>query len=923
MRRHCTILLLGLTVLLSPSLAAREHASVTLTTCSASSARPQDDFPISYETPEDFAAARTRAELELSRGNYAAAGDMLDLLATETDTRLLDEDARTDLTVLSALALARQGRPADAEARLDDLVRTRPNRTHLRDAQLHFYAGLVAVEKRDVRAAEGRLFAIEQVANDLALGRSRVFDAFIFENGTVEITEIGAASDRELQSTSPWRILRARADYLHARLKELEADITDRPLTRDTAIRDSLESTRYALNNSPRLQFTPWWGPDTDTQLARRHLDDGRHRDALRLAQDTLKKYPASMGGGLESRLRRIMAEAHAALGDRTSALRETQAAVCAGAQQGSLTATDAAPLLHLVLGPVERTDDKAVVGGLFRIAASVSDSGDIQQLLRRTNYSGMSGSRERQQDVLNQEIALRRLREQLRGLLAEGRSRNEEDIRIARSRLRDMTRELATMRSGQMQAIADVSLDSLQAVLRPDELYFRLVSDNDNAVALAVTRTSARAYRITDATRLQSQLQVIQESVLRTLRTANGSRTVEVLDDAAEAYQLLFGPAADLMAGARHLTIDVTGAAANVPFAMLLTRALTTAELATLRAQVRQSGGYNYVGVPWLARDRTISIVVDAAWFRARREESVGSRATKAFAAFTYPPVDEAMRDQRAAALATTVQQRLPSRYGKAECANQLTEVYSYQGIQSADAEATEAARALAKDDPDAATIVSGDNFTDARLLNFRPFAQTLGKPGGLEDYRVLAFYTHTQRPTSSDECLREPMLITSQADIASVSDQYDQSSAGDGLLTVSELLDLKFDADLIWLPDDGMVGVNRIRDGERSVSDRASSVRTQGISAGGVVGELSAGFFLGGARAVAGSYWTTSSDAHRKLSTSFFEAAAQGMPLADAMQTSQHKLMDDPDLSNPLFWAPFVILGDGSKTLRTGYRQ
>ena len=43
----------------------------------------------------------------------------------------------------------------------------------------------------------------------------------------------------------------------------------------------------------------------------------------------------------------------------------------------------------------------------------------------------------------------------------------------------------------------------------------------------------------------------------------------------------------------------------------------------------------------------------------------------------------------------------------------------------------------------------------------------------------------------------------------------------------------------------------------------------------------------------------------------------AQPGQPLADALEKSQMRLMDDPQTSHPFYWAAFIILGDGAKPL------
>ena len=64
--------------------------------------------------------------------------------------------------------------------------------------------------------------------------------------------------------------------------------------------------------------------------------------------------------------------------------------------------------------------------------------------------------------------------------------------------------------------------------------------------------------------------------------------------------------------------------------------------------------------------------------------------------------------------------------------------------------------------------------------------------------------------------------------------------------------------------------------------------------------------------------SHWPVPDDydATKRLIGGLLDAAP-GVPIAQALEQAQEKLMDDPQTSHPFYWAAFIILGDGSRPL------
>ncbi len=78
-----------------------------------------------------------------------------------------------------------------------------------------------------------------------------------------------------------------------------------------------------------------------------------------------------------------------------------------------------------------------------------------------------------------------------------------------------------------------------------------------------------------------------------------------------------------------------------------------------------------------------------------------------------------------------------------------------------------------------------------------------------------------------------------------------------------------------------------------------------------------LAKAFFYAGSRALLVSHWPVASDAAVAITTRMLaEAAKPGVGRAEAHRRAMMALIDDkerPHFAHPLFWAPFVVVGEG----------
>ena len=183
------------------------------------------------------------------------------------------------------------------------------------------------------------------------------------------------------------------------------------------------------------------------------------------------------------------------------------------------------------------------------------------------------------------------------------------------------------------------------------------------------------------------------------------------------------------------------------------------------------------------------------------------------------------------------------------------------------------------------------------AQTLNAQPTALRLGadatetavKQGAIGKAQVVAFATHGLL-SGEVEGVTEPALVLTPPDRPSKLD--------DGLLTASEIVELRLDADWVILSACNTAG--------------GAEPGAEGLSG------LARAFLFAGARSILVSHWPVRDDAAARLTTAALQAMAdQTAPTrAQALRQSMLALIDDtsdPSLAHPSAWAPFVIVGEG----------
>ena len=464
---------------------------------------------------------------------------------------------------------------------------------------------------------------------------------------------------------------------------------------------------------------------------------------------------------------------------------------------------------------------------------------------------------------------------------------RVEQDLRRERGAIEEqLSEEVASGRAGKAQAgrglidkrnaidrqLADVSarivqrfpkyanlvhptaptLSELRAVVPPDGAILSYLVRNQSTLLWVITHDAARLHIIPrGADALEKNVRQLRRSLDANVVTLDDLPAYDV-GLAHELYTSLVAPAAAEIAGKTNLVVIPHGPLFSLPFAALVTAPPAAAA----------SGFSEYPQTAWLGSTHTVSVSPSAISHVTLMKTTRAAQAERPFIGFGDPAFA-----QLAAAAPKTVQRNVSG----------SRDVQKLAPLPDTSDELRQIAKALGAADSEI-------------YLRARATEQNVKKIP-LERYRVVAFATHGLIAGDLDG-LNEPALA--------LTPPGKPTSEDDGLLTMSEVLGLKLNADWVVL----------------SACNTASSDGT--LHSDGLSG-LTQAFFYAGSRALLVTLWPVESKSAQVLTTSLFAAVRDQPKLlrTQALATAQRAMMQGkssaPEYSHPFFWAPFILVGDG----------
>jgi CHAT domain-containing protein len=343
-------------------------------------------------------------------------------------------------------------------------------------------------------------------------------------------------------------------------------------------------------------------------------------------------------------------------------------------------------------------------------------------------------------------------------------------------------------------------------------------------------------------------------------------------LNLANELYATLLGPVDALIKDKKQLLIVPSGALTALPFSLLVTEKPSGATPSL-------DNFAPYRDAAWLIKRQAVTIIPALASLKVLRSFARRDSASRPLVGFGDPQFDPS---------ASAGHARLAPNAARSLTTRSYTDFFQGAGIDR-----DKLARALPPlpDTADELRAVAKDLGAPASDIHLgRDASETTAKRLPLADYRVVYFATHGLVAGDVKE-LAEPSLA--------LSIPAQPSDLDDGLLTASEVAQLKLNADWVVLS-----ACNTI------AGDKPGAEALSG---------LARAFFYAGARALLVSHWAVDSNAATRLTTSTFDLLKANPKLGRAEALRRAMLAYLADQSHPMnvypaFWAPFEIVGEGA---------
>jgi CHAT domain-containing protein len=451
------------------------------------------------------------------------------------------------------------------------------------------------------------------------------------------------------------------------------------------------------------------------------------------------------------------------------------------------------------------------------------------------------------------------------------------------------------------------LSTSQVQSLLEPGEALVTYLVNDEDAYVWVITRKQSRWMPVAlDGETATDRVAALRCGLDATAwYDANRARRCRELlgvtygDDEARAgkplpfdlmrahdlYRQLFGELGAGLEGKRLIIVS-SGALASLPFSVLVTESPQEALPSSIAG---------YRDAAWLGTRQAITILPSVASLKALRSSPRPSQAREPFIGWGDPTL-QGTPDCPPVVLPSAcpgaeANRRAPS---TRERSARFAGAGSKLRTGTTDVETLRAACPLPDTAHELRCVARSVGGSEAAIHLRADANEAAIKSAPLDQYRIVHFATHglLARETGQfSSGLAEPALLLTPPARATRLDN--------GLLTASEIAQLKLDADWVVL--------------SACNTAAAGGLETEMLSG------LARGFFYAGARSVLVSHWAVDSDAAVHLTSRMFAelSSAPQVDRGEALRRSMAALVRDraPYEAHPSYWAPFVIVGEGRR--------